>query len=64
MYVTAKTGLITRATNREEARTIIKVIGKNFINSPIIPGHKAKGTNAATVVAVEEISGHATSPTP
>ena len=64
IYVTAKTGLITKATNREEANTIIKVNGKNFINSPMIPGHNASGTKAATVVAVEEIIGQATSPTP
>ena len=64
IYVTAKTGLITNATNKEEARTIINVMGKNFINSPIIPGHKASGMNAATVVAVDDIIGQATSPTP
>ena len=34
------------------------------MNSPIIPGQRAKGTNAASVVAVEAIIGHATSPIP
>ena len=34
------------------------------MNSPIIPGHKAKGTKAANVVAVEAIIGQATSPIP
>ncbi len=34
------------------------------MNSPIIPGQSARGTNAATVVAVDDIIGHATSPTP
>ena len=59
-----KTGLMTKATKREEPKTIINVMGKYCINSPIIPGHKAKGTNAASVVAVEAIMGQATSPTP
>ena len=59
-----KTGVITKATNKEEPKTIISVIGKYCINSPIIPGHKARGTKAANVVAVEAIIGQATSPTP
>ena len=55
---------MTRATKSEEAKTIISVIGRNFMNSPMIPGHSAKGINAATVVAVDDIIGQATSPTP
>ena len=51
-------------TNNEDPRTMIRVIGKNFINSPIIPGQKAREMNAAKVVAVELIIGKATSPTP
>ena len=43
--------------------TIIKVMGKYFMNSPIIPSHKASGKNAASVVAVEAIIGIAISPT-
>ena len=34
------------------------------MNSLIKPGHKASGKNAANVVAVEAMIGHATSPTP
>ncbi|CAI8174238.1 MAG: Uncharacterised protein [Crocinitomicaceae bacterium] len=59
-----KTGVITRATNNDEPKTIIKVIGRYCINSPIIPGQSANGTKAASVVAVEAIIGQATSPIP
>ena len=59
-----KTGLITSATIKDEPNTIISVIGRYCINSPIIPGQSAKGIKAANVVAVEAIMGHATSPTP
>ena len=52
------------ATTREEPRTIESVIGKKIINSPITPGQKPKGRNAATVVAVEIIIGYAISPIP
>ena len=56
-----RTGLIASATNKDELNTIIKVKGRYFMNSPIIPGHRARGINAATVVAVDDIIGHATS---
>ena len=59
-----KTGLITKATKSEEERTIIKVIGKYFKNSPMIPGQINSGIKAAKVVAVEAIIGKATSPVP
>ncbi len=59
-----KTGLITRATKREEAKTMIRVIGMYFINSPIIPGQKARGIKAARVVRVDAMIGNATSPAP
>src|SRR5690554_4126031 len=58
------TGLITKATNREEDNTIIKVMGRNFMNSPIISSQKASGKNAESVVNVEVMMGQATSPTP
>ena len=64
MNTAVRAGLITKATNNEEPKTTINVIGRNFINSPIIPGQKANGIKAANVVAVEEIMGQATSPTP
>ena len=55
---------MTSATNNEELRTIISVMGNHCINFPIIPSHKISGKNAARVVAVEAIIGKATSPTP
>ena len=64
IYIFIRTGLITKATNNDEPSVMIKVMGKNFMNSPIIPGQKARGKKAANVVAVEEIIGIATSPTP
>ena len=56
--------MIINATRRDEPSTIIRVMGKYCINSPIIPGHRARGTKAANVVAVEAIIGQAISPTP
>ena len=64
MKIEVNAGLITNATNREELNTMISVIGRYFMNSPIIPGQIASGINAASVVAVEAIIGQATSPTP
>ena len=52
-------GTNTRAISSEDASTAISVIGRYFMNSPIIPGQKARGTNAASVVQVEAIIGHA-----
>ena len=52
-----------KATKSDELSTIISVIGKYFINSPMIPDQKANGKNAARVVAVEAIIGIAISPT-
>ena len=56
------TGIITRATNSDDARTIIKVSGMYDINSPIILFQKSRGKKAARVVAVDDIIGIATSP--
>src|SRR5690606_41500377 len=50
-----KTELKNIATNKEEPKTIDRVMGRIIINSPIIPGHKHKGIQAATVVAVDMI---------
>ena len=41
------------------AGTVLKVKGKYFINSPIIPGQNIKGAKAASVVAVEAMIGQA-----
>jgi len=54
--------MITRATNNEDVSTIIRVRGKNFMNSPTTPPQKASGRNAERVVAVDVIIGHAISP--
>ena len=54
----------TIATNKEADKVTVKVIGKYFINFPIVPGHKANGKNAIRVVAVDEITGQAISPIP
>src|SRR5690554_6745886 len=64
MYNEVRTGLITKATNREEARTMIRVMGRNFMNSPMISSQNASGRKAERVVKVEVIIGQATSPTP
>ena len=55
---------LARATKSDDPRVIIRVIGKNFMNSPIIPGQNTIGRNAARVVDVDAITGMATSPTP
>ena len=50
--------------SQAEMGVMDKVIGKIFMNSPIIPGQRPKGTKAATVVKVEMIIGKAISPIP
>ena len=64
MNTEVKTGLMTSATNNDELKTTMSVMGKYFMNSPIKPGQMASGMNAASVVAVEAMMGQATSPTP
>jgi len=58
------TGLITKATNKDYVSTQMSVIGKYFMNIPMIPGQNIKGRKAANVVAVEAIIGMATSAAP
>ena len=58
------TGFTTRATNSEEERTMINVIGSYLKNSPIKLGQNISGIKAATVVAVDAIIAVATSPVP
>ena len=43
---------------------MMRVIGKNLMNSPEIPGMKINGKNAAMVVMVEVVTGTAISLTP
>ncbi len=57
MKIAARAGFITMATNRLEDSVTIRVIGKYFINSPMIPGQKIIGKKAARVVIVEPITG-------
>ena len=64
MNIAVKTGFITKATNNDDPKTMMSVIGKKNINSPISPGQTISGEKAARVVAVEAIIGQATSPTP
>ena len=56
--------LITIATNKDPVKVTVNVIGKYFINLPIVPGQRAKGKKAIKVVAVDEITGQAISPIP
>ena len=43
--------------NKEDKSVIISVIGRNFINSPIVPGQNTIGKNANTVVKVDATIG-------
>jgi len=43
----------------DAASTTSRVIGKYFMNSPIMPGQNSNGINAAKVVAVEAVIGQA-----
>ena len=61
MYCETNTELKNIATNNDEPKTVDKVIGNSFMKSPITPGHKPKGINAATVVAVDIMIGYAIS---
>ena len=59
-----KTELKKIATNNDEPNTTERVIGKNTINFPILPGQSPRGIKAAIVVAVEIIIGNAISDIP
>ena len=52
-------GTNNRAIRRDELRTAISVMGRNFMNSPISSGQKASGKKAASVVQVDAIIGQA-----
>ncbi len=47
------------AISKDADRTAISVMGRYFMNSPISFGQNASGTNAASVVQVEAMIGHA-----
>jgi hypothetical protein len=55
--VAEKTGIMINATNSDELSTMMSVMGRFFINSPVIPPQKARGENAARVVNVEVMIG-------
>ena len=59
---TAKTGLITNATNNDANKVIIKVIGKKYMNLPTMPGQNNNGKNGATFTNVPVSTGQKTSP--
>ena len=59
---TAKTGLITKATKREDPNVTIKVMGRFLINFPTTPGQNKRGKKGASVVKVPANTGKNTSP--
>ena len=54
-----RTGMKTKAIASDAVSAIITVIGRNFINSPTIPGQNSNGVNTASVVTVEAVTGQA-----
>ena len=52
-------GTKSSAINSDASSTAISVMGRNFMNSPITPGQNASGMNAASVVQVDAMIGHA-----
>jgi hypothetical protein len=54
------TGLKTIATSSEASSVMITVMGRYFMNSPMMPGQKMSGANATTVVSVEDVTAPAT----
>ena len=45
------------ATMSDDPKTMESVMGKKIMNSPMVPGQKPNGMNAAMVVAVEMMMG-------
>ena len=58
------TGLMISATKSEADSVTMSVSGMLRMNSPMMPGQKSMGANAATVVAVEATTGPPTSAVP
>ena len=54
----------TIATNKDAVKVTVNVIGKYFMNLPMVPGHSKNGRKAIKVVAVDDITGQAISPIP
>ena len=57
MNIEQRAGFMTIATNRLELRVTMRVSGRYPMNSPMMPGQKSIGENAASVVIVEQITG-------
>src|SRR3990172_1676281 len=57
----ACTGLIIIATNKDEDKQTISVIGRYLINSPTIPRKNNIGKNDEIIVSVATVTGNATS---
>ena len=52
-----RVGTNSRAMNSEADSVINSVMGKNFMNSPMMPGKKIMGPKAASVVKVDAMIG-------
>src|SRR4030042_565871 len=61
MNIAPSAGFITIATKSEDERPIMTVMGRYFMNSPIIPVQNRSGKNAASVVRVEDTTAGPTS---
>ena len=61
MNTDACTGLITIATNNDDSKHTINVIGMYFMKSPTIPGKNNNGANEAIIVRVAIVTGNTTS---
>ena len=62
MLIEHSVGTIVNATMSDAVNVITNVMGRKPMKSPIWPGQNSSGRNAASVVAVEEMTGIATSP--
>ncbi len=58
------TGLNTSPTNSEASKPSVRVIGRYFKKSPMMPGQNISGKKAHTVVNVDVATGQATSRAP
>jgi len=52
-------GMKIIAISREANRVADNVIGRYFMNSPVVPGQNAIGPKAAMMVVMDEKIGHA-----
>jgi len=64
MNCAASVGLAVKAMSSDAARAMQTAIGRIDMKSPMIPGQKKSGTNAATVVRVDTATALPTSEAP